>query len=135
MTKTPQDKQNNSLDSSIADLGKFQSIPPSCKTPQEIRDRWIEFWNYGIRRPNEEEIADFWLDVVLAHDRELVEKIKALKKEELSVKDIEDRLRVFTLTPHSDESMKEYTKSVADISSKIGINKVCDEILSLLHSQ
>ncbi len=64
----------------------------------------------------------------------IIEWVKSEKGEDYSDKNIEDRLRVFTLTPHSDESMKEFTRAVTEIASKMVKNKAIDDFVAHLTS-
>lgn len=52
-----------------------------------------------------------------------VKELEGERKEDYTEKDIEDRLKVFTLTPLSAESIKEFTRVISDISSKLGHTK------------
>jgi len=62
----------------------------------------------------------------------LMESLEGKREEDLSDKDIEDRLRVFTLTPFSEESIKEFVKVIGGISAKMGKNKAINDQISHL---
>lgn len=62
----------------------------------------------------------------------LVESLDGKREKDLSDKDIEDRLRVFTLTPSSEESIKEFVKVIGGISAKMGKNKAINDQISYL---
>lgn len=62
----------------------------------------------------------------------LVESLDGKREKDLSDKDIEDRLRVFTLTPSSEESIKEFVKVIGGISAKMGKNKAINDQISHL---
>lgn len=78
------------------------------------------------------EIAKMIDSVFHSHTKEVVEKIRGMKKENYTNKDIEDQLRIFTVTPVSDVAIKEFARTINNVSSKLGYNSALDDLLASL---